>query len=347
MSIPKASALTNILVTGGAGYIGSHTLVALLNAGYDVCAIDNFTNSSPSSLQSVSTITRRHFSQHRLDIRSSICLNRVFDEFKPEAVIHFAGLKAVGASAQHPLEYYDVNVGGTVRLLNAMAQVGCKRIVFSSSATVYGEPQYTPIDENHPCAPTNPYGRTKLMAEQILTDWQKANPSAGVVLLRYFNPVGAHSSGLIGEEPPGLPNNLMPTIGQVATGKLPHVKIFGNDYPTKDGTGIRDYIHVEDLAGAHLAALGFVASSLAVHTFNIGTGAGLSVLGLISSYEQASKQRIPVVYGARRKGDIAACVADPGLANASLKWSARYSVAEMCSSAWKWHSSNRDSFQNI
>lgn len=335
-----------IIVTGGAGYIGSHTLVDLLTAGHEVCVLDSFCNSSHEALARIAQITGKSFAHHEADIRDKAALNRIFAEFHPEAVVHFAGLKAVGKSVENPLEYYDVNVNGTICLLQSMKEAKCNRIVFSSSATVYGEPRYTPIDEAHPCAPTNPYGRTKLMAEQILADWQKATPLAGVVLLRYFNPVGAHHSGLIGEYPRGVPNNLMPTIGMVATGRLPQVNIFGNNYPTPDGTGLRDYIHVQDLALAHLAALAFVARSPTVNTFNIGTGTGLSVLTLISNYEQASKRAIPVLYAERREGDVAVCVADPRRANEKLNWSPRYGVAKMCSSAWKWQSSIRDSFLN-
>lgn len=329
-----------ILVTGGAGYVGAHTLLGLLAGNHDVCIVDNFSNSTPESLKRVSQLSNRQFEVVELDIREESSLEAIIGKFKPESVMHFAGLKAVGESNTLPLKYYDHNIQGTLSLLKAMDAANCHGIVFSSSATVYGHPQYLPFDEEHPCAPINPYGRTKYFVEEILKDWAMANEKSGAVLLRYFNPVGAHSSGLIGEDPTGMPNNLMPFIAQVAVGARPYLKVFGDDYDTCDGTGLRDYIHVSDLAQAHIAAIDYVAEHPGVEAINIGTGKGATVLEMVKAFEQASGRDIPYEIVARRPGDIDASIADPAKAHKLLGWKAKKTLDDMCESSWKWQSQN-------
>lgn len=327
-----------VLVTGGAGYIGSHTLIELIAAGHEPFVVDNFDNSVPEALHRVGSLVQAPIQFARLDIRDRDALAAIFEDHRPEAVIHFAGLKAVGESAQRAQDYYDVNIAGTISLLAAMDQVGCRRIVFSSSATVYGTPQYLPFDEAHPCAPTNVYGRTKHMAETILQDWQAAQDSASAVLLRYFNPVGAHVSGQIGEDPQGIPNNLVPFIAQVAVGRRDKLMVFGNDYDTPDGTGIRDYIHVTDLARAHVAALEYSTQQSSCDIFNIGTGSGYSVLEVVETFGKVAGQDIPFEITDRRAGDIARSVADPERAHTCLGWRAQAGLQEMCQSVWTWQS---------
>ncbi|MCM2561996.1 UDP-glucose 4-epimerase GalE [Lutimaribacter sp. EGI FJ00015] len=329
-----------VLVTGGAGYIGSHTIVELLAQGHDVCVVDNFDNSSPVVLDRIRELTNRELTFHEADIRDTPKMTQILQEFGAEAVIHFAGLKAVGESEAEPLRYFDVNNGGTVSLLTAMDAAGCRRIVFSSSATVYGEPQYLPFDEKHPCQPTNVYGRTKYFAEEILRNWQAATPEASVVLLRYFNPVGAHASGRIGEDPRDIPNNLMPFVAQVAVGRRASLSVFGNDYDTHDGTGVRDYIHVVDLAHAHIAALDYAAGHQCTEAFNIGTGQGYSVLDMVAAFSRACGSDIPYKIEPRRPGDIATSLADPSRANAELGWRAAHDLDAMCASTWNWQSTN-------
>lgn len=333
-----------ILITGGAGYIGSHTLLELLGKKHDVCVLDNFSNSSPVALERVGQLTNSGFDQVRADVRDDQALAQVFSDFGPQAVIHFAGLKAVGESATHPLKYYEHNVQGTISLLKAMEAAKCRKIVFSSSATVYGEPAYLPYNENHPCAPTNPYGRTKYFVEEILKDWTRSNSPNSAVLLRYFNPVGAHSSGRIGEDPNDVPNNLMPFVSQVAIGRRPKLLIFGNDYDTPDGTGLRDYIHVGDLARAHVAAVDYAAKNSGTEAINIGTGKGSTVLEVVKAFEAASGCKIPYEFAPRRAGDIAASVADPAKAGKLLNWQARRTLKDMCESAWAWQSGNPNGY---
>ncbi|QIZ82668.1 UDP-glucose 4-epimerase [Thalassovita gelatinovora] len=335
-----------VLVTGGAGYIGSHTLIELHASGHDICVVDNFDNSSPEALNRVTDLIGAPVEFHQVDIRDRAALDRVMAAFRPEVVIHFAGLKAVGESAKLPLRYYDVNISGTLSLLESMQTVGCNRIVFSSSATVYGAPHYLPFDENHPCAPTNVYGHTKHMAEQILTDWTAANPAASVVLLRYFNPVGAHPSGRIGEDPRDVPNNLMPFVAQVAVGRREKLSVFGDDYDTPDGTGVRDFIHVTDLARAHVSAIGYAAGHSGTEVFNIGTGRGYSVLEMVTAFARASGRDIAYEIAARRPGDIARSEADPSKANALLGWQAEQGLEEMCASTWAWQSGNPQGFES-
>jgi UDP-glucose 4-epimerase len=328
-----------ILVTGGAGYIGSHTCVELLQAGYEVVVLDNLSNSKISVLDRIENITGRRPVFFPGDCRDREALKAVFAAHHCDAVIHFAGLKAVGESVDRPLHYYDNNVGSTIALCEVMAAEGVKRIVFSSSATVYGDPATVPIREDFPLAPANPYGRTKLVIEQLLRDLQASDPAWQVILLRYFNPVGAHESGLIGEDPTGIPNNLMPYISQVAVGKLERLRVFGNDYPTPDGTGVRDYIHVVDLAQGHLRALeNLTRTKLGV--YNLGTGRGYSVLEMIRAFEEASMRPVPYEIVGRRPGDIAVCYADPGAARRELNWFASRGLARMCADAWRWQSRN-------
>ena len=329
-----------ILVTGGAGYIGSHTILELLRAGHEVFSVDNYCNSSPESLRRVRRLANADVGEAEADVRDGERLAEVLAEFAPDAVIHFAGLKAVGASEEEPLRYYENNVLGTLRLLQAMDSAGCKRIVFSSSATVYGEPQYLPYDEDHPLNPANTYGRTKLIAEQVIADWCRATSGASAALLRYFNPVGAHSSGEIGEDPNGVPDNLMPYIAQVAVGCRPHLNIFGDDYETRDGTGERDYIHVVDLARAHVSALDFIAVNLGYEAINIGTGSSYSVLDLVKAFEGASGRKIPVEFRERRKGDVAKSLAGTAKAGRVLGWNAKRGLDEICFSSWQWQSRN-------
>lgn len=327
---------STILVTGGAGYIGSHTCVELLAAGFDLLVLDNFSNSKPAVLSRIETITGRKVAFKEADIRDRAALREVFTQHEIGAVIHFAGLKSVGESVAHPLRYYDNNVSGSVALVEVMAEHGVKTLVFSSSATVYGDPHEVPIREEFPLSATNPYGHSKLMVEEILRDTARADDSWRIALLRYFNPVGAHASGLIGEDPNGLPNNLMPYITQVAVGKLKELSVFGNDYPTPDGTGIRDYIHVVDLASGHLAALKGLAENPGLITVNLGTGQGYTVLEVIRAFEQASGRPVPYRIAPRRPGDVAACFADPALARNLLGWRAERGLDEMCRDSWRW-----------
>ncbi|MEB4592727.1 UDP-glucose 4-epimerase GalE [Candidatus Thiothrix sp. Deng01] len=332
-----------ILVTGGAGYIGSHTCVELLEAGFQVVVLDNLCNSSPESLRRVAEIIgREHIPFHQGDIRDAGLLDKIFQENKVYSVIHFAGLKAVGESVEKPLAYYDNNVAGTVALLQAMQRGGVKNIVFSSSATVYGDPHTTPIQEHFPLSATNPYGRSKLMIEEMLGDLYKADPEWKIALLRYFNPVGAHISGRIGEDPRGVPNNLMPYIARVAVGQYESLSVFGGDYPTHDGTGVRDYIHVVDLARGHVKALqAFLRGDTPnLLTVNLGTGQGYSVLDMVKAFAEASGRDIPYRIVARRPGDIACCYADPALAGKTLQWKAEKTLADMCRDSWNWQQQN-------
>lgn len=332
-----------ILVTGGAGYIGSHTCVELLEAGFQVIVLDNLCNSSPESLRRVAEITgREHIPFHQGDIRDSGLLDKIFQENKIYSIIHFAGLKAVGESVEKPLAYYDNNVAGTVALLQAMQRGGVKNIVFSSSATVYGDPHTTPIQEHFPLSATNPYGRSKLMIEEMLGDLYKADPEWKIALLRYFNPVGAHISGRIGEDPRGVPNNLMPYIARVAVGQYESLSVFGGDYPTHDGTGVRDYIHVVDLAKGHVKALqAFLRGDTSnLLTVNLGTGQGYSVLDMVKAFAATSGREIPYRIVARRPGDIARCYADPALAGKVLQWKAEKTLADMCRDSWNWQQQN-------
>ncbi len=325
-----------ILVTGGLGYIGSHTAVELLAAGHDVFIVDNLSNSKASVLDRIAAIAGRRPGFARADIRDRAALGELFAARRIDAVIHFAGLKAVGESVARPLAYYDNNVGGSLALFETMAEAGVRRLVFSSSATVYGDPQSVPIREDFPLSATNPYGRSKLIVEEVLRDLARAAPDWRIALLRYFNPVGAHASGLIGEDPSGIPNNLMPYIAQVAVGRLAQLSIYGSDYPTPDGTGVRDYIHVVDLALGHLAALAALQRDDGVLTVNLGTGRGYSVLEMVRAFAAASGRAVPHVFAARRPGDIAQCYADPALARQRLGWQARRGIDEMCADPWRW-----------
>ncbi len=326
-----------ILVTGGAGYIGSHTCVELLQAGHEIVVVDNLVNSAEAALQRVRAITGRDFDFVRADLRDAPALRELFARHALDAVIHFAGLKAVGESVQKPLVYYDNNIAGTLRLLECMAEAGVRRLVFSSSATVYGDPVTLPIREDFALSANSPYGRTKLFIEEILRDQQCADPAWDITLLRYFNPVGAHESGLIGEDPAGIPNNLMPYVAQVAVGKLECLSVWGNDYPTPDGTGVRDYIHVVDLALGHLAALARRPQA-GVRAYNLGTGRGYSVLEMIAAFERACGRRINYRIAPRRPGDVASCYADPALAKRELGWEASRDVDAMCRDTWNWQS---------
>lgn len=324
-----------VLVTGGAGYIGSHTVVELLNEGYEVIIVDNLINSKEASLDAIKKITNKDFKFYKVDIRDRENLEKIFNENKDiTAVIHFAGLKAVGESVSKPLEYYDNNIYGTLVLLETMKKYNVKKIIFSSSATVYGNPKTVPIKEDFPLSATNPYGQTKLMLEQILSDVYVADNTWSIILLRYFNPIGAHESGLIGEMPNGIPNNLMPYINQVALGKLDHLNVFGNDYNTPDGTGVRDYIHVVDLAKGHLKALKRAEKVKGVEAFNLGTGIGYSVLDIVKNFEKATGQKVKYEIVARRPGDIAECYADPSKAEEILGWKAEKNLEEMCRDSW-------------
>ncbi len=325
-----------ILVTGGTGYIGSHTVIELMTAGYEVFIVDNLCNSKASVLDRIELIVGRRPGFQQLDIRNRKGLRSLFESYHFEAVMHFAGLKAVGESVFHPLRYYDNNVVGSVVLFDAMADAGVRQLVFSSSATVYGDPHTVPIRENFPLSATSPYGRSKLMIEDILRDTEKSDARWRIALLRYFNPVGAHASGLVGEDPNGIPNNLMPFLTQVAAGKLPELSIFGNDYATPDGTGVRDYIHVVDLALGHVAALRALVSHTGILTVNLGTGRGYSVLELVNAFAKISGQAVPYKIVQRRPGDIAQCYADPSLAHDMLGWQATRDVEQMCADAWHW-----------
>jgi len=333
-----------VLVTGGAGYIGSHTCVELLNAGHDVVVVDNLSNSKVESLYRVAEIAEREPGFVRADLRDRAALEALFRDHDFHAVIHFAGLKAVGESTRMPLQYYENNIGGTITLCSVMAEARVKDIVFSSSATVYGEPASVPIREDFPISATNPYGRSKLFIEEILRDLHASDGDWNVALLRYFNPVGAHASGRIGEDPNGTPNNLMPFIAQVAVGKLPRLRVFGDDYDTPDGTGVRDYIHVVDLAKGHLKALERLAAGPGVVTYNLGTGHGYSVLEMVRAFETVSGRPVPYDIVERRAGDIARCYADPTLAKEELGWSADFGVEEMVSDTWNWQSQNPDGY---
>jgi UDP-glucose 4-epimerase len=336
-----------IFVTGGAGYIGSHTCVELLRAGYDLTVFDNFSNSHSESLARVERISGKKVRLVRGDIRDRAALVAGLHESEASAVIHFAGLKAVGESITQPLAYYDNNVVGTVRLLEAMGECGVKTLVFSSSATVYGDPVRLPVTEDHPLSATNPYGRTKLMIEEILRDVHHSDAAWKIGILRYFNPAGAHSSGLIGEDPQGVPNNLLPIVSQVAVGRRACLNVWGSDYPTPDGTGIRDYIHVVDLALGHLKALKVLEGSLEMPdclTVNLGTGAGYSVLDIVRAFEQASGQSVPYKVAPRRPGDVASCYADPQRALERLGWQAERGIDAMCADAWRWQSGNPNGY---
>lgn len=330
----------NVLVTGGAGFIGSHTVVELLQAGEQVVVIDNFCNSSPVVLQRIAEIAGIALQFVEADIRDRKTLRQIFAAHRPEAVIHFAGLKAVGESVEQPLAYYQNNVSGTAVLCEVMAEYGCKRLVFSSSATVYGDPQSLPIQEDAATGPTNPYGRTKLFVEEMLRDLHASDPDWRIVILRYFNPVGAHPSGRIGEDPQGLPNNLFPFITQVAVGQRQQLSIFGADYATVDGTGVRDYIHVVDLAIGHLRALERLAAAPGLVTCNLGTGCGYSVLEMVAAFARVSGREIPYQILPRRAGDIAACWADPGYAKRVLGWHAERGLEQMCQDGWNWQKNN-------
>ncbi len=336
-----------ILVTGGAGYIGSHTCVELLNAGYDVVIIDNLYNSNQKAVDRIEEITGKKVKFYPDDMMDRAAVKRVFDENKIDAVIHFAGLKAVGESVHKPIEYYRTNIGSTLNLTDEMRAHGCKNIIFSSSATVYGDPAEIPITENCPKGTcTNPYGWTKWMQEQILTDIHTADPEWNVILLRYFNPIGAHKSGLIGEDPKGIPNNLLPYVAQVAIGKLPEINVFGNDYDTPDGTGVRDYIHVVDLARGHVKAIERFAKKDGVFICNLGTGHGYSVLDVIHAFEKACGKELPYVIREHRPGDIATCYSSPAKAEKELGWTAEFDLEDMCRDSWNWQQKNPNGYNS-
>ncbi|OBT24218.1 UDP-glucose 4-epimerase GalE [Vibrio splendidus] len=334
-----------ILVTGGTGYIGSHTCIQMIEAGITPIILDNLYNSKEMVLDRVKHVSGTKPVFYHGDIRDSAILQTIFSEHNIACVIHFAGLKAVGESVEKPLMYYDNNVAGTLNLVSEMDKAGVKSIIFSSSATVYGDPASVPIREDFPTSATNPYGRSKLMVEECLTDFHKANPEWSITLLRYFNPVGAHESGLLGEDPQGIPNNLLPFVAQVAVGRRDRLGVFGNDYPTTDGTGVRDYIHVVDLADGHLAALNTVGSQQGLHVFNLGTGQGNSVLEMVAAFEQASQRAVPYQVLPRRAGDIAECWADPSYAEQVLGWKATRSLKTMVEDTWRWQSKNPEGYQ--
>lgn len=334
-----------ILVTGGAGYIGSHTCIELINAGYDIVVLDSFINSKKEALERVQTITGKDFPTYDVDLLQYEELKQLFEKHTFEAVIHFAGLKAVGESVEKPLDYYHNNLTGTLHLCKVMKEFGVKKMVFSSSATVYGMPERVPITEDFPLQATNPYGKTKLMIEEILNDLFVSDHEWSIAVLRYFNPIGAHPSGLIGEDPNGIPNNIMPYITQVAVGKLKELRVFGNDYPTVDGTGVRDYIHVVDLAQGHVKALENVLKSTGAEAYNLGTGRGYSVLELVSAFEKATGVKIPYKIVDRRPGDVAICYADPTKAKNELGWVATRGIEDMCRDAWRWQSQNPNGYE--
>lgn len=339
--------MRRILVTGGAGYIGSHTIVELQQAGYEVVAIDNLDNSSKVSLERVEKITGRRVAFYQVDIRDREGLSKALTEHPCDACIHFAGLKAVGESVEKPWEYYENNIGGTLTLLDVLRKHNCKNIIFSSSATVYGDPVEIPITEQCPKGQcTNPYGWTKSMLEQIMMDMQKADPEWNIVLLRYFNPIGAHPSGTMGEDPNGIPNNLMPYITQVAIGKRKELGVFGNDYDTPDGTGVRDYIHVVDLARGHVCALKAIDRKCGLAIYNLGTGHGYSVLDVVKAFEKANGVKVPYSIKPRRAGDIATCYSDPSKAERELGWKAIYGIEEMCRDSWHWQSQNPNGYKD-
>lgn len=329
----------NVLVTGGAGYIGSHTCVELLAAGHDVVVFDNFCNSHPEALRRIEQITGKKITIVTGDIRDQDAVEKALQSYDCQAVIHFAGLKAVGESVEKPLEYYDNNVVGTHRLLMAMRNCGVFTLVFSSSATVYGEPQYLPLTEEHPLSATNPYGRSKLIIEEMLRDVYRTDSRFCIAILRYFNPAGAHDSGLIGEDPQGIPNNLMPFVAQVAVGRREYLNVWGGDYPTHDGTGVRDYIHVVDLALGHLGALNLLAVPQCI-AINLGTGTGYSVLDVVHAFEEASGRKVAYQLAPRRSGDVAACYANPAFAEGLLGWTAQRDLAAMCRDHWRWQKNN-------
>ncbi len=333
-----------ILLTGGAGYIGSHTCIELINAGYELVVYDNFSNSSIEAIKRVEKIVGKSILLEKGDIRDQNRLHEVFSKYKIDSVIHFAGLKAVGESVELPLKYYDNNVNGTLVLLDVMKEFSCKKIVFSSSATVYGNPSSVPIDENFPLSATNAYGRSKLFIEEILRDMYVSDNSWQIIILRYFNPVGAHISGTIGEDPNGIPNNLMPYIAQTAVGKREYLSVFGGDYDTHDGTGVRDYIHVVDLALGHLKALEKIDDINTVLTINLGTGIGYSVLDMLSAFEKASDKNISYKIAPRRAGDIAKCFANPKYAKEVLAWQATKTIDDMCEDSWRWQSTNPNGY---
>jgi UDP-glucose 4-epimerase len=335
----------SILVTGGAGYIGSHVCLELVEAGFDVISVDNYSNSSTTALKRVEMLTNKPITQFTTDLRSRSEIVHVFETCTIEAVIHLAGLKAVGESVTQPIRYYQNNITGTLNLLEVMQQFGVKKLVFSSSATVYGDPDSFPIPENAPIRVTNPYGQTKAMLETVLQDIQTADSTWSIVLLRYFNPIGAHKSGLIGEDPKGIPNNLVPYITQVVTGKLEQLHIYGNDYDTPDGTGVRDYIHVLDLADGHVKALNKTQSTLGLHIYNLGTGNGFSVLEMVHTFETVVGSRIPYIITDRRPGDIPTCYADSSKAQQELGWSAVRGLKEMCEDAWRWQKNNPNGYE--
>ena len=334
-----------VLVTGGAGYIGSHTCVELLKVGHEVFVIDNLSNGHEAALERVRLITNCELQFMNADIRDSNALDKIFNTFKPDSVIHFAGLKAVGESVVDPVKYYDVNVGGSISLLSAMSKAECNTIIFSSSATVYGEPQYLPYDEEHPTNQVNPYGRTKLIIENIINDWTKVDKERKGIILRYFNPVGAHESGQIGEDPIGIPNNLMPYIAQVADGRREHLNIFGNDYETSDGTGARDYIHVVDLALAHVSSLNRNKFDR-FEVLNIGAGKSTTVLELVSKFEEISGVPIKFKYLPRREGDLAAIYADSSKAFEVMSWETERNIKNICEDTWRWHKFNPTGYEN-
>ncbi len=339
--------MSRILVTGGAGFIGSHTIVELQKAGYEVVVVDNLDNSSKTSLERVQKITGLPVAFYQVDIRDRAGLDRILTEHPCDACIHFAGLKAVGESVEKPWEYYENNIGGTLTLLDVLRRHSCKNIIFSSSATVYGDPAEIPITEKCPKGQcTNPYGWTKSMLEQIMMDMQKADPEWNIVLLRYFNPIGAHSSGTIGEDPNGIPNNLMPYITQVAIGKRKELGVFGNDYDTHDGTGVRDYIHVVDLARGHVYALKAIDRRCGLAIYNLGTGHGYSVLDVVKAFEKANGVKVPYSIKPRRAGDIATCYSDPSKAERELGWKAEYGIEEMCRDSWHWQCQNPNGYKD-
>lgn len=333
-----------ILVTGGAGYIGSHTTLLLLEQGYEPVVLDNLSNSSEEALRRVEKITGKTVKFYNADIRDRKALDEIFAKERPEAVIHFAGLKAVGESCEKPLMYFENNISGSITLFEAMQAAGCRNIIFSSSATVYGKPESVPIKETFKTQVTNPYGRTKLVLEQLLADLYESDNSWNVMLLRYFNPIGAHESGLIGEDPKGIPNNLVPYIAKVAVGKLEHINVFGDDYDTPDGTGVRDYIHVMDLADGHVKALEHIEGA-GLSIYNLGTGTGYSVLEVIKAFSKACGKDLPYVIGPRRPGDIDMCYADPSLAREKLGWEAKRGIEEMCADSWNWQSRNPSGYE--
>ena len=333
-----------ILVTGGVGFIGSHTCIELINAGYEVVVVDNLCNSSLESLRRVESLFDCNIPFHKVDMRDKVALTQVFEQYSIDGVIHFAGLKAVDESVERPIEYYDTNVGGTFILADVMREFDCKTFIFSSSATVYGDPHTVPIREDFPLSATNPYGRSKLMIEEFFQDVFVADDSWHIALLRYFNPIGAHKSGLIGEDPNDIPNNLIPYISQVAVGKLEKLSVFGGDYDTPDGTGVRDYIHVVDLAKGHVKALQALKDKSQMLIVNLGTGNGYSVLDMVKAFEKASGKNIPYKIVGRRSGDIATCYADPTYAKEKLAWKAEYELDEMCKDTWRWQSMNPDGY---